>query len=970
MTEYQKEYIEFRLILLGFNKVGKKSFLDRLFNISSTTIIRNKELELQYKKQILNLRKKYEKHKKFLEEITPLDENTKKKQDLIKRLNDKTGRSSKTIKKNISSNPEEKTETKNIDKSEFNSIEEENNYILKVSPDEQYFSKKYTRPPLPELPAKLFNINKVKLCIKPYYILPPEKLDFDYNPDGDDSDNEIDTEFNVSLKGVKYDVRRIIYNKKTIIEEEKLMGYKIYVYNMFFFIYDMSDFDTFDAILKYYTLLENKFQISQKENSIIYLVGNKKDKKELLDIDQVTSLNQFLKDNNIPFYEISTRSYFNFDKFFIEFILKALSKNHKNLTKEDSFKFEFEKIAYNKPTFSRAKREIYQKKDSYIGPKYYANIFGFNSNKELCETFSNEKMRFNKKIFYNKTGPKYFKSKSSKDMNINVNLHNINNKINKIQPEIFETKGGLINKPIPGFQFGIVTGKLNLLKLRKKLKLRRNKNLKDSIEEGSSLFTQNVNTVKIKGDEYFEEAEKRKKNLFEIKLEEKKLISNEIKKLHIINLQKIENEKNILKEKILLSQNRISPNKNLSFPDLLTSNYNYTTNINNTYENKEKEFLKTTNRNTKHPKNKKYLEENKLILKRIKAKKQKNQSPPPGPNSYDIRSNLLDKNKGFSITGKRKEIPPEENTASFPDLKDDFDIIVSKAITNNYNQITFSPRFKKIIKEKYNGPYLDEKRWKNWEINKTEIEKNKARYLIDNLKEKKKNQLKKVELIKQQKEEINQLRNEILRRKGYDDPTEIRSINYSQVETSPPKYSLKGRHSPKNRSREEYRELKSMQNINSDEDLMNYYANNIELFRPLPNSNFVKPNLPSVVFGKAERFTQRKYQGSQDLFKNGVFDLKEQEDFSKKSPFDSLSQRTTFKISKDKSPSPNDYEIKSIFDIVVEKGKKISDIRSKIRIRENMKNLKNKNEESYSDNKKRVKIPKVNINKEIKNDKV
>ena len=115
---------------------------------------------------------------------------------------------------------------------------------------------------------------------------------------------------------------------------------------------------------------------------------------------------------------------------------------------------------------------------------------------------------------------------------------------------------------------------------------------------------------------------------------------------------------------------------------------------------------------------------------------------------------------------------------------------------------------------------------------------------------------------------------------------------------------------------------------------------------------------------------QRKYQGSQDLFKNGVFDLKEQEDFSKKSPFDSLSQRTTFKISKGKSPSPNDYEIKSIFDIVVEKGKKISDIRSKIRIRENMKNLKNKNEESYSDNKKRVKIPKVNINKEIKNDKV
>ena len=186
------------------------------------------------KKQILNLRKKYEKHKKFLEEITPVDKNIKKQQDLLKRLNDKTTRSKKTIKQNITTKVEEKTEKKNIDKNEFNSIEQENNYILKVSPDEQYFSKNYERPPIPEIPAKLFNINKAKICIKPYYILPPEKLDFDYNPEGDDSDNETDTEFNVSFKGIKYDIKKLINNNKTIIEEEKLIGYKIYVYNIFF----------------------------------------------------------------------------------------------------------------------------------------------------------------------------------------------------------------------------------------------------------------------------------------------------------------------------------------------------------------------------------------------------------------------------------------------------------------------------------------------------------------------------------------------------------------------------------------------------------------------------------------------------------------------------------------------------------------------------------------------------------------
>ena len=97
MNEYQKEYIELRLIILGASKVGKKSFIERLLNISSTSVLRNKELELLYKKEILKLRKKYEKHKKFLEELQPLDKKKKQKEDLLKRLNDKTSRSSKSI---------------------------------------------------------------------------------------------------------------------------------------------------------------------------------------------------------------------------------------------------------------------------------------------------------------------------------------------------------------------------------------------------------------------------------------------------------------------------------------------------------------------------------------------------------------------------------------------------------------------------------------------------------------------------------------------------------------------------------------------------------------------------------------------------------------------------------------------------------------------------------------------------------
>ena len=953
MNQYQKEYIEFRLILLGDSKVGKKSFIDRLLNISSTTVIRNKELELQYKDLIFKLRKKYEKHKKFLEEIQPLK--GKKREEILKRLNEKTTRS---IKSQTDNNY---LESKSSETKEINKIEDENKFILRVTTSELYFSKNYVRPPIPEHPAKLFNIHKSKICVKPYYILPPEKIDYDYNPDVDDSENEFDTELNLSFKGVKYDVKKIILNKRTTIEEEKLRGYKISVYNLFLFLYDMSNYSTFEILAKYYSLLENSFHISKMENSIIYIIGNKKDKKILLDLEQITNLNEFLKDKNIIFYEISTRSYYNFDKFFIEFIIKALSHDHQELIKEDNFKSDFEKIAFNKPTFSKSHREIYQKQDSYLGPKYYANIYGFDSSKELTDVFNEEKMRFNKKIFYNKTGPKYVKAKSTKDININVNLTTLSNNLLKLQPELFETKGGLLNKPTKGYQFGIVNGKLDLLKLRRKLISVRNESLKNSLEEGSSLFTQN--TFRKKGDEYLEEAKERRKRIFEKKIRDKRIALEEIQKMHIVNLKRIEKETNIKNEKILLSQSKTG--HNLSFPNLFTSpnyNYNYTSNI-NTKENEE-ELNKTSPKNymdIMHPKNRQNLEEYNIILKRIKLYHKK-ESQSPGPNSYDIRRNLSDRNKGFTITGKRKEITQDIIDPSFPDLKDEFDLIVSRGLKYSKNKEINNPRFKKLEKEKDPGPYPNEQRWKKWELNKSDIDKNKVKYFMENMNEKKYRQIKKAELIKQQTEEIARLRKEILIRKGYQDPNEFRFINYSQVETSSPKYSLKGRHSPKRRSEKE--EIIT-QNLNSDQELMDYYIKNQELFRPLPNANFVKPKLPRAVFGKAERFgLNKEYQGPVDLFQNGVFDLKQQENFSCKSPYDNTSQRSSLSKNKEKSPSPAEYKIKSDFEIISEKGKKISEIRNKIKLMEMFKNMKN----DQNNQKKTIKIRKLKNIKE-ENDK-
>ena len=516
-------------------------------------------------------------------------------------------------------------------------------------------------------------------------------------------------------------------------------------------------------------------------------------------------------------------------------------------------------------------------------------------------------------------------------------------------------------------------GKLNLLKLRKKLISKRNEVLKDSIEEGSSLFTQNVNTFKLKGDDYLEEAEKRRRKIYENKLMEKKKALDEIQKLHTFNLQRIEQEKKTKNEKILLSHSKNSPNKNLSFPDLFTSTNNtnidnITSNNNITNENEE-DFHKTSQKNYNdimHPKNSQNLKEYALILKRIKATRKKD-PPYPGPNAYDIRQNLSDGNKGFTITGKRKEISTDKLDPSFPNLKDEFDIIVQKALKNHYNKVTYSPRFKQIVKEKNREPYPNEKIWKKWELNKIDIKNNKLNYLIQNYKEKKKKQTEKIDLIRQQTEEITRLRREIQIRKGYDDPTEIKEINYSQVEITTPKITLKGRHPPKKTIKEEYNLTTVPKGINSDQDLMNYYIKNYEIFRPLPNANYVKPNLPSVVFSKEERFHTKEYQGPIDLFQNGVFDLKTQENFACKSPYDNLSKRSSLEKRKDKSPSPAEYIIKSSFEMIAEKGKKMNEIRNGIRIREMLRNIRNN--ENKDNERQFVKINKIKRKNEEKNKK-
>ena len=64
--ESEKTYIECRLFILGERNVGKKSFIGKLLNVSSTSMIRNHEAENDFKKKLEELEKRIDKEEELL----------------------------------------------------------------------------------------------------------------------------------------------------------------------------------------------------------------------------------------------------------------------------------------------------------------------------------------------------------------------------------------------------------------------------------------------------------------------------------------------------------------------------------------------------------------------------------------------------------------------------------------------------------------------------------------------------------------------------------------------------------------------------------------------------------------------------------------------------------------------------------------------------------------------------------------
>lgn len=936
MSEKIKEYIECRIFILGDENVGKKSFVKKILNLPSTGVIRNAEAEEEYDKlcqkineEIEKDRIKEEQQKALLASINNQKKNSEKDYDKTSRFPSSNTLFKIDEEKSISHKPSNKNLGKLLDKSNQNYIptssnnHKPSNRIL--DPLGSFNQKKY-RQPVPEYPAKLYCVNVDKIVIKLFCIPKAERRPLDFIPQDDDEEYGLEKEHNCSFDGIRKDLNEKLKIKDTIISQDKLYGFNTSIFTLFVFLYDLSNFYSFESLILYYSKLSKLYHIEEEENFKACIVGNKIDKKVWMNKEQENIYNDFMKNTQLKKFEVSTKPYFVFDKFFIDFFFENFSKfnisqtetefqgENKKLLEDKTFIEQFTKLIKNKSSFARGGRRQLVSASFSPGPEYNINLYSFNSIEEIKEVFSNKKSRFNKKIFTNKSGPVLFNERNGKDDKEKI-------KDKSMQYNVI--KGGLYNKPINGFSFGTVKGKLNLLQKRKDLRQKRYIDFQENVDSYNNSPLSRRPLKLSKDEDYFGNALKRKNNLFENGIKERKLKVSKIIALHHENLRKI-NE-----EKMHKYQRKLNLQKSASSPNILFNSISSLDEL-----NKERDLRKERYHEVIYSKNRENLNKYNENLSNIRLLSSMRREPEPY--LIDIREKILNPQKGRKILEKFKIVEKHQDSPPYNLIKDDFDKIAEKVnnFRPNYPERFPSEEKLKAQKEKENQSFeeyekKEEEKRKRWLSNRESSERMMKLKVFQNDRKEKKD--KHYEIMKEQelkKEAIQEMRREISIQKGYGDPALLRSINYSQIEESSPKYSIKGRY-----------EIHEVRNddpgnlvLGSNVDMINYIKE-AQKNQPLPNYNYIKRKLPSVVFGKAERFPKQKssYEDGVLLFEDGIFQPNTHQDFLCKEPMDNQSPRSGIISSNQRSPSPVDYKLKSRFDIIVEEGQKKSKIHEKIK---------------------------------------
>ena len=442
-------------------------------------------------------------------------------------------------------------------------------------------------PKLEEKSSKMIRYCFSGIKISFIFFIPdlPEPYEGEENElSSSDEDTDLCNKFRIKFTATKKDVKQIM--------KVLYFGNNTTSLDCFAFLYDLSNFEnSFKELLLYFQSMNTKFKIKDKSNPIIIL-GTKMDKKRQPKESIIKDFNSFIESlPNSSHYEIGTKSNFDFNKFFSEFVNNILTKQ--GIVPKNQIEQIMEKIE-QKQNFSKAPKFEKLRESASPGPaKYLNNVYDTENIKERIEALTGNK-RFNTKLFINKKGPQ---------------LH---------QENIVPKKEDPFNK----FR--------NKYELQQKAKLQKVAEYLMGQKKGYSFG--GGGTVTGNGKKLLEERKRKAEMRNELQY-------SAFSEPSIFNKPKTKNKSNIRYDLENNDDNKSINTKESKAPTL--ERYNSLVKENKSkllkeFENKSKIILE---------KNKKLTEDERHKIKEIHQNRERKKSPP----MYDKSKSLLDKKKDFKL---------------------------------------------------------------------------------------------------------------------------------------------------------------------------------------------------------------------------------------------------------------------------------------------------------------------------------
>jgi hypothetical protein len=640
--------------------------------------------------------------------------------------------------------------------------------------------------------------------------------------------------------------------------------------SVFIFMYDTTDYTSFEELVNYYESLRRKFHFNNINNILTVLVANKQDKQTTFTSHEANDVTNFIAQHaHIKPYDISTKMSFNFKRFVSQLFEYCLTRKDFAIQQDTLFNiFNF------KQSFNKAPRNglMFDTDNPGVGA-YNVNQYNYNSHQELYDSLVNKKTRFTTKIFANKSGPVITSESNQRRVCINDAYNNTQghgvilppkNKRNTLLAGVGQM---MLGSMTPGYSFPSKPGMFALKHKRAEMREKRNNELQSSFDENSISTLSRNNSPKTRtinnndDDYYYQQALDRKNTYNEAQSEERQEQRNKY------SLMQQENISNIQRGYI---------NKSNTIVDKYEKDSALT-------EEEKKEKARQHYYDIIYSKNTIHLKHDDTKAKRLLNEKHKQirSAKNVGPQSYDTRGDMLNPHKGITIVPKRNVREAEVFTAPYQRIPTEFDVLVNKQ--KDYS-ISYSPRTdNKEIRE-----YMHET--ENERVNQlissidTKHEKHLAnkkkneKYLhvqmfLDRVKA---NEQRHSDIMKEQQKEEDKYYKHLYKSQ------QVKEICYTQVETQAPAYSMQGRYNNKDKNEDKFMLRRSLNGRYAVTE-----GNESEKELAMPNFNYVKPKAQMCAFGKAERFgnddNDVSISGCGGNYENS-FTLQDSVSFSNKEP--------------------------------------------------------------------------------------